>query len=223
MPAAFGPLNAHDTQRVYDQINALSGLGLSDADILKYLSESRTLGRSALDDYMNAAGMSIAQSFQPQFDTARNTLGANPLLADSGYANRLNRQLLTDLASRESGAFNNAAADFARGDVGYLQGLRGQQVGLRSNLANQAYNTILNPPQQPSTMDKILGAAGQVGGAVLGGAFGGPVGAADGSRVGGLPGQSFYPNALYGGQYGAVPPGGYSESLPSPMRRTGRY
>ena len=239
MPADFGPLNAHDTQRVYDQINALSQLGLSDRQIMEYLGQSQALGRSALDDYMNAAGMQIAQSFQPQFDQARSYLGANPLLADSGYANRLNRQLLTDLAARESSAFNTAAADQANRQVGYLQSLRGQQVGLRSGLANQAYNTILHPPQKPSTRQRIIGAAGQIGGAVVGGLAGGPPGAAVGSRIGGslgggglsdysqpgVPGgysgylqsQNFYPNYL-------VPQGGYSEPATSPtmMQRT-RY
>jgi len=236
MPADFGPLNAHDTQRVYDQINALSQLGLSDRQIMEYLGQSQALGRSALDDYMNAAGMQIAQSFQPQFDQARSYLGANPLLADSGYANRLNRQLLTDLAARESSAFNTAAADQANRQVGYLQSLRGQQVGLRAGLANSAYNTILNPPQKQSTRQKILGAAGTLGGAVIGGLTGGVKGAAVGAGVGSsalgggqVPGYQDFSNTYYGQQQsplfpGGVPQGGYSDPAQgmTMMRRT-RY
>jgi len=238
MPADFGPLNAHDTQRVYDQINALSQLGLSDRQIMEYLGQSQALGRSALDDYMNAAGMQIAQSFQPQFDQARSYLGANPLLADSGYANRLNRQLLTDLAARESSAFNTAAADQANRQVGYLQSLRGQQVGLRSGLANQAYNTILHPPQKPSTRQRIMGGIGQVGGAVIGGLLGGPPGAAAGSSLGVAalggsggyaPGFQNYQSQFYGSQTsplfpGGVPQGGYSDpALGSTMMRRSQY
>src|SRR6267142_5334347 len=110
MPADFGPLNVHDTQQVYDQIRALSDLGLSQNDIYNFLAQSKAQGRSALDEYMNAAGMNIAQSFQPQFDQARSYLGANPLLADSGNANLLDRLVLTDLATGGAGAVNPAGA-----------------------------------------------------------------------------------------------------------------
>lgn len=246
MPADFGPLSAKQSKRVYDQINVLSDLGLSQNDIMGLLGQSRTLGRSALDDYMNAAGMNIAQSFQPQFEQGRNFLGANPLLADSGYANRLNRQLLTDLASRESGAFNDAAAQQAQNQVGYFQGLEGSRIGARQGLANQAYDTILNPKQKQSTGQKIRGAVGQGIGAIGGAILGGPAGAAAGfqahSALGGglggggqsgysqsgiqggysgyIPGQPFYPNSLYP----PMPSGGYSEpAAPTTMMRRGRY
>src|SRR6267142_441756 len=236
MPADFGPLNVHDTQRVYDQIRALSDLGLSQNDIYNFLAQSKAQGRSALDEYMNAAGMNIAQSFQPQFDQARSYLGANPLLADSGYANRLNRQLLTDLATRESGAFNTAAADQANQQVGYLQSLQGQRIGARQGLAGQAFDTILKPPQKQPWWKQAAGAVVGAGvGALTGGLVGAGVGAASalsspgggqygysqsgiqGGYSGYVPGQSFYPNSLY-------PAGGYSEptggNYPTMMRRT---
>lgn len=227
----FGPLNTHDTQRVQDTVLALANLGLSQSDIASLLGQSQVLGRSALEDYMNAAGMQIGQSFQPQFDQARNFLGANPLLADSGYANRLNRQLLTDLAARESGAFNDAAAQQAQNQVNYLQSLQGQRIGLRQNLAGQAYNTIMNPPKKQSTKDKIIGAGAQVAGAVGGALLGGPPGAAAGYQAGGALGSSggYAPGyqqymSQYGPTvggvpaYGGVPMGGYSEPVSGPRR-----
>lgn len=219
MPADFGPLNAHDTQRVYDQIAVLANMGLSEADIIRYLGQSQALGRSALDQYINQAGLAIGQEFQPQFEAGRNFLGANPLLADSGYANRLNRQLMTDLQSRLSGAYTGAASDFARGDVNYLQALQQQRAGLTSGLAGQAYNTILNPPQK--RRGGFLGAVGQIGGAVAGGLLGGPAGAAAGYQAGGsLGGSGGYAPGFqdYRSTYGGLPRGGYSEPVGGPRR-----
>jgi hypothetical protein len=149
-------------------IQQLADAGLSDAEIAGYFQQAQGLGRQSLSDYFNQAGTAIGAQFEPQFESARNTLGASPLLADSGYANRLNRQILTDLGARLSSDYGARAADESSRNLGFYRDLVGQRTGLRSGLASQAYQTFTGLPHKKKIGEQLL----EAGGSLLGGAIG---------------------------------------------------
>jgi hypothetical protein len=164
-------LDTSNRAKLAQTIQSLADAGLSDSDILNYFNQAQGLGRQSLQDYFNVAGTNIAHQFSPQFEQARNTLGSNPLLADSGYANRLNRQLLGDLYSRMAGDYGQRASDQSGANLGFYRDLVGQRAGLRSNLAQQAYGAI----QKTGIGALVGGPAGAAAGGSIGGSLGGPM------------------------------------------------
>lgn len=114
-------------------------------------------GQNALQGYMNTVGQSLGQQFTPQFAAARAGLAANPLLADSGFANRLNRRLQTDAMRAYSGAGTDAARQMAFRNQDILAQLLQQRLGQRGQFLGQ----LFTPYQQPGAADYLaqLGAA----------------------------------------------------------------
>lgn len=172
--ADFNPLDTSQRGKVLAIIQQLADAGLSDTDIMKYFGQSQALGRQSLSDYLTTAGTAISRQFQPQIDQTRDFLGANPLLADSGYSNRLGRQILTDLAERTSQDYNREAANLSGQNMDFYRNLVGQRAGLRSGLASNAYQTFTGLPRKKKFGEQALSFLGQVGGSLLGGAVGGP-------------------------------------------------
>jgi hypothetical protein len=159
-------LDTSNRAKLAQTIQSLADAGLSDSDIMNYFNKAQGLGRQSLQDYYNVAGTNIAQQFSPQFEQARNTLGANPLLADSGYANRLNRQLLGDLYSRMAGDYGQRASDQSAGNIDFYKNLIGQRAQLRGNLTQTAYQGI---KKKVNPWGPIAGQAiGTAAGAILG-------------------------------------------------------
>jgi hypothetical protein len=159
-------LDTSNRAKLAQTIQSLADAGLSDSDIMNYFNKAQGLGRQSLQDYYNVAGTNIAQQFSPQFEQARNTLGANPLLADSGYANRLNRQLLGDLYSRMAGDYGQRASDQAGSNIDFYKNLIGQRAQLRGNLTQTAYQGI---KKKVNPWGPIAGQAiGTAAGAILG-------------------------------------------------------
>jgi hypothetical protein len=181
MAADFNPLDTSQRNKVLAMIQQLADAGLSDQEILGYFQQAQGLGQKGLADYFNQAGAAIGAQFEPQFETARNTLGASPLLADSGYANRLNRQLLTDLGTRLSGDYASHAAEEASRNLGFYRSLVGERTGLRSGLANQAYQTFTGLPKKKKIGQQLLEAGTNIAGSAVGALAGGPAGAVAGA------------------------------------------
>lgn len=157
-------------------IQQLSDAGLSDSEIGAYFQQAQGLGKQSLSDYFNQAGTAIGQQFEPAFAGARDTLGANPLLADSGYANRLNRQIMTDLGARLSGDYGARAADESSKNLDFYRSLVGQRTGLRSDLARGAYQTFTGLPHKKKIGEQLLEAGAGVAGSVAGAVAGRPPG-----------------------------------------------
>lgn len=164
MSADFNPLDTRGRAKVLAIIQQLSDFGLSPEEIQNAFQSTQNAGRGALQDYYNTAGLAIGQQFQPTFQGARDFLGANPLLADSGYANRLNRQILTDLGGRLTSDYGQHAADMAGQNVDFYRNLFNQRFNQRGQLAGQAYQTITGLPKKPTTGDRLA----QFGGQLLG-------------------------------------------------------
>lgn len=177
MAADFNPLDTSQRQKVLQIIQQLADAGLSDADIMNYFGQAQTLGKQSLGDYLSTAGTAISRQFQPQIDQTRDFLGANPLLADSGYSNRLGRQILTDLAERTSQDYNREAANLSGQNMDFYRNLVGQRVGLKSGLAGNAYQTMVASPKKKKIGQQLLDIGTQLAGSAIGAAVGSPGGA----------------------------------------------
>ena len=102
-------------------------------EILGYTNQYRTRGKQALQDYFGTAQADIGAQFNPAMRLATARLGANPLLGDSGYANRLNRQLQTAAFGDLSRRYGQAAAGQSEGELGMLQQLINARLGAKQN------------------------------------------------------------------------------------------
>lgn len=192
MATDWGPLDEKAQQRILD-IAAKFQIPIS--QVMDAYRTAQGAGAGTLQQYYNAAGTAIGEQFQPQFTQARNFLGAQPLLADSGYANRLNRQLLGDIYARMSTGYGQAAAEQSSRMDQLLSQLLAQRQGYNANLLGQGYGMVINPPKK-----KKFDWGGMIGtglGAVGGAVFGGPAGAAAGANIGGGMG-SYASDAYYG-------------------------
>ena len=126
------------------------------------LAQYRALGKNALNDYFQQAQANIGAQFAPTMRLASARLAANPLLGDSGYANRLNRQIQTAAFGDLSRQYGTAAAEQSQGELGMLQNLLQQRYGLLSGMYGSA--------QKKQKFGDYLGSvAGSLGGAALGG------------------------------------------------------
>ena len=204
MSADFNPLDTSQRQKVLDIVNQLANAGLSDADIQRYFQGAESQGQQALQQYYNSAGLALGQQFSPQFEQAQNRLGASPLLANSGYANRLNAQLQSDLYARLAGQYGGAASNMAEQNVGFLRNLYGQKIGQRGALLGAAYQTMTTRPKRQRWYQQAISAGGQLLGAGVGalsGRGGGGAAQGDYGASGGMggydPTYGYDPNAGY--------------------------
>jgi len=137
-------------------------------DFTPYFNQLQGQGNIALQRAFDAAQQRIGQQFTPAFRMAQQRLGGSPLLADSGYANRLNRQLQQSAYGDLSNQYGQAAAQQAQLSQSQLAQLIQQKLGAR--------NDYLMAGMQGATKKKgfgsyLGGAIGSVGGALLGGAY----------------------------------------------------
>lgn len=167
--ADFNPLDTRSRQKVIDAIRQLSDFGLSEDDILGSYGKAQGLGRAGLRDYFDTAGLAIGRQMEPTFQAGTNFLGSNPLLADSGYSNRLQRQIMTDLAGRLSSDFGQEASRVASGNLDWLKNLYGQRFQNRANLAQSAYGTFTGLPKKPTVGSQIGQGVTSLAGAAIGG------------------------------------------------------
>lgn len=221
MAADFNPLDTRGRAKVLAGIQQLKDAGLSPAEIEAMFARFQERGGQALRDYTNQAGLAISQQFQPQIEANRNFLGANPLYADSGVANSLNRRLFSDIGSRLAGDYGQHAFDIASQNLGAYQGLYGQRAGLGTQLAGEGYNSIFHSPKRPTTGQQIGQGLATLGGAALGtflpGRGIGTSAAGDTGGGGSVLGRApFNPSAsLYGAQSGPYSP----TAMPSYLSR----
>lgn len=185
MAADFSPLDTTQRAKVMAILSQLADSAGSDQELMDAYNRVQGLGRQNLSDYFNQAGMAIGGAFEPQFDQARNMLGASPLLADSGYGNRLNHQLLSDLGARLAGQYGEAAANQANQNTGFLQNLYQNRFNTRGDLARGAYSTMTALPRKQGLGSQIAKGALTLGGAALG-AFTGGAHAAAGNLMGSM-------------------------------------
>jgi hypothetical protein len=145
-------------------------------DYAPYFKEIQGQGDMALQRAFAAAQQNIGQQFTPAFRMAQQRLGGSPLLADSGYANRLNRQLQTSAYGDLSNQYGQAAASQAQQQQSLLAQLIQQKLAAR--------NEFIQGTMAGTQKKKGFG---DYAGAVLGagiGAFGGPALGAAGEKWG---------------------------------------
>lgn len=158
-------LDTTQRNRVIGQANQFA---TSDADIARYLQMLRGEGQRGLQDAFGAAESRIGQQFTPAMRMAQSRLGGAPLLADSGYANRLNRQLQTSAYGDLSNAYSQAASQNSQTQLQALQNLINQRLQERAGYINAALGGV---QQKRSTGDYLAGIAGAGLGAWAGGGF----------------------------------------------------
>lgn len=127
-------LDTKSRQKLLDQANQFA---LSDADIAKYMGQIQQQGQRGLQDTFGAAQANIGAQFSPAMRMAQARLGASGPLADSGYANRLNRQMQTAAFGDLSRAYGDAAAGQSQTYLSALQNLINQRLGERSQYLGQ--------------------------------------------------------------------------------------
>lgn len=127
-------------------------------DIWGYGAKLQQAGQGALRGYAENV---LGQQFTPQFAAARAGLAANPLLADSGFANRLNRRVLSDAY----GAYMGQVGQMGMQTQDILAQLLQQRLGQRGQLLGQ----MLQPYQKPETGDYLMQAGGALGSGYLAG------------------------------------------------------
>jgi len=118
-------------------------------------------GDAALKKAFAAAQANIGAQFAPAMRMAQSRLGGSPLLADSGYANRLNRQLQGAAFGDLSRAYGDAASQQAMAQQSALERLIQARFGAASGLLGGAQ-------KRASGGDKALGFLGNVGGSAAG-------------------------------------------------------
>jgi len=135
-------------------------------DITPYYQQIQGAGNQALQQAFGAAQQKIGAQFSPMFRLAQARLGANPLLADSGYANRLNRQLQSEAFGQLSGAYGEAAANQAQTQQSALERLIQQKLGMQGDILS----SILGTAQKKKNFGDYAGSVlGTGAGAFLGG------------------------------------------------------
>ena len=163
----MGKSREREMQQAYEE--ALRGLA-GQEEILGQYNTLGSAGKNQLQDYYGQIQQDIGQQFNPAMRMAQARLAGSPLLADSGYANRLNRQLqqgaFTDLSSR----YGNAANEQAGGNLAALRQMLAQRNEQRAGLTGQYFGGRMQYANRPKT--NLWSTLGQVGGTVLGTALG---------------------------------------------------
>jgi len=145
---------------------------LSDADIARYLQMLHSQGQQGLQQSFGAAQQSIGQQFTPAMRMAQARLGAGGPLADSGYANRLNRQLQTAAYGDLTRSYGNAAAQQGQREYGSLQDLINQRLGQRSAFIQAAMGGAQKKAKAGDYLASLGGSVlGSAAGAFAGGGF----------------------------------------------------
>lgn len=144
----------------------------SDQQVNAPYNEYTQKAQAALPKMFAPAYGAISQQFAPAFQGARNYLGANPAMANSGVVNRLNRRLMEGAYGQLGQAMTGATAGVQQGGLDLLSQLLQRRVQARYD-------------EQAAKRQKggIGGTIGGLVGAGLG-AFGGPMLGAAGAKVG---------------------------------------
>ena len=132
-------------------------------------------GQNALRQNFDAAQERIGAQFAPVQRMATARLAGSPLLADSGYANRLNRQIQTSAFGDLSRAYGQSSADNANSQLSALERL------LQARF--QGTQQLLGGVQEKKK-GSAWGTVGSVVGAGAGALIGGPAGAYAGYQAG---------------------------------------
>jgi len=135
---------------------------MSDADIMKYLGMIRGEGQKSLQGAFGAAQANIGAQFSPAMRMAQSRLGGAGPLADSGYANRLNRQMQTAAFGDLSRAYGDAAAQQGQSEMGALQNLINQRIGQRNDFLQAGLGGV---KKKANFGDYAMGTLGALGGA----------------------------------------------------------
>ena len=136
-------------------------------DIDPYYARLQTEGQRALQQSFGAAQQNIASQFSPLMRNAQSFLGGRPLLADSGYANRLNRQLQQGAFGQLSDAYGQAAANQSQNQLAALERLIQTRLGGQQDILA----SLLGSAQKKKTaMDYAGGVVGS-GLGILGGSY----------------------------------------------------
>lgn len=158
-------LDTSTRQKLLDQANQFA---LSDADIARYMAMIQQQGQRGLQDAFGAAQANIGAQFTPAMRMAQSRLGGAGPLADSGYANRLNRQLQQSAFGDLSRAYGTAAAGQSQTYLQALQNMINQRLGERS----QYLSAGLGGVQKKAKFGDYLGGLVGTGlGAWAGGGF----------------------------------------------------
>jgi hypothetical protein len=130
-------------------------------NIPQYQQMLASQGRQALQQNFGAAQDRIGAQFQPVQRMATARLAGSPLLADSGYANRLNRQIQTSAFGDLSRAYGDASAENANSQLSALERL----IQARFGATNQMFG---NAQRKQKIGDQFANFAGQAVGAYVG-------------------------------------------------------
>lgn len=170
--------NLPDTSTRQKLMSLASGFA---PDINPYYQQLRGEGRRSLQDSFGLASQQVAQQFSPMFRMAQSRLGGQPLLADSGYANRLNRQLQAGAFGELSNRYGQAAQSQSENQLSALERLIQMRLGSQQDILS----SLLGSAQKKKTFGDYLG--GIVGGGLgtLGGSYLSGYGSAAGKRAGG--------------------------------------
>ena len=148
--------------------NKLMGLSSSlSPDINPYYAMLQSEGQRALGQNFAQANQQVAQQFSPIFRQAQSRLGGQPLLADSGYATRLNRQLQSGAFGQLSNMYGQAAANQSQNQLAALERLIQTRLGGQQDILA----SLLGSAQKKKTaMDYAGGVVGS-GLGILGGSY----------------------------------------------------
>ena len=127
------------------------------APVDPYMQKIQGFGDQALQRAFSAAQQRIGSQFTPAMRMAQSRLGGSPLLADSGYANRLNRQLQGAAFGDLSNAYGDAASQQAMAQQSALERL----IQARFGTAQQMMGGIQKKKSGfGSAAGTVLGTAG---------------------------------------------------------------
>ena len=124
-------------------------------------------GQNALKQSFGAAQQDIGQQFTPLMRNAQSFLGGRGLLADSGYANRLNRQLQAGAFGELSNRYGQAAANQSQNQLAALERLIQTRLGGQQDILASLLGSA---KKKKSAMDYAGGVVG-TGLGILGGGY----------------------------------------------------
>ena len=122
-------------------------------DYNPYYDQYKREGQQSLRQNFNAAQQSIGAQFTPLMRMAQSRLGGSPLLADSGYSNRLNRQLQQGAFGQLSNAYGEAAGRQSENQLSALERMIQQRLGSQGDFMNSLYSS----GQKPKTFGDYAG------------------------------------------------------------------
>lgn len=132
-----------------------------------YYARLQQEGQRALQQSFGAAQQNIGAQFTPAMRGAQSFLGGRPLLADSGYANRLNRQLQAGAFGQLSNAYGDAAARQSESQLSALERLIQMRLGGQQDILA----ALLGTAQKKRSLGDTLGGVVGTGLGILGGSY----------------------------------------------------